>query len=58
MKTFIRSFKLIQAGFLLGTFFWMWVMSEEEKKKSNSLAGENPSKFDEIYNSYKEKQNA
>lgn len=33
MKSIMKSFKLIQAGFLLGTLFWMWVESEENKKK-------------------------
>lgn len=38
MKTLIKSLKLIQAGFLLGTVFWMWIMSEEEKKKEETYA--------------------
>jgi len=37
----------------------MWLMGEEENKKKNvDWAGNNPSKMDDIYNHYKEKQNA
>jgi len=59
MRAFIRSVKLINAGFLLGTAFWLWVMSEDEKKKKDTdWAGNNPSKMDDIYNHYKDRQNA
>jgi len=57
MKSFIKTIKLLNAGFLFGTAFWLWVMSEDEKKKKNvNWAGDNPSKMDDIYNHYKEKQ--
>lgn len=36
MKAFIKSLKLIQAGFLLGTLFWMWAESEKEKEAINA----------------------
>lgn len=59
MKSFIKSVKLIYAGFLLGIAFMAWLMGdEEEKKKDVDWAGDNPSKMDNIYNHYKEKQNA
>lgn len=58
MRTFIRSIRLINAGFLLGIAFTMWIMGEEEKKKSTSWTGNNPSKMDDIYNNYKEKASA
>ena len=38
MKALLKSLKLIQAGFLLGTAFWLWVMSEDEKKKETANA--------------------
>lgn len=61
MKSFIKSLRLINAGFLLGIAFTMWIIGEEEtknKKKDVDWAGDNPSKMDDIYNHYKEKQNA
>jgi len=37
----------------------VWVLGEEEnKKKDIDWAGDNPSKMDDIYNHYKQKQNA
>lgn len=52
----LRWFNL---GSLLTTLFFLWLMSqEEEKAKESGWAGDNPSKMDEIYNHYKEKQNA
>lgn len=33
MKAFMKAFKLIQLGFLLGTIFWMWIESEEKKEE-------------------------
>lgn len=58
MRNFIKSLRLINAGFLLGIAFMAWVMGEEEKKKPVSWAGNNPSKMDDIYNNYKEKTSA
>ncbi len=36
MKTFIKSFKLIQAGFLLGIAFTCWVLGEEESNNKET----------------------
>ena len=59
MKSFIKSLRLVYAGFLLGAAFMVWVLGEEEnKKKDINWAGDNPSKMDDIYNHYKQKQNA
>lgn len=59
MKSFIKTMRLLNAGFLLGVAFTMWIMGEEENKKKNvDWASDNKSKMDDIYNHYKEKQNA
>lgn len=58
MKSFIKSLRLINAGFLLGIAFTCWALGENEEKKDVDSAENNSSKFDEIYNHYKEKQNA
>lgn len=59
MRTFIRSIRLINAGFLLGIAFTCWILGEEDKKKKPvSWAGNDPSKMDDIYNNYKEKASA
>lgn len=58
MKSFIKSLRLLNAGFLLGIAFTMWLMGEEENKKNVDWASNNKSKMDDIYNHYKEKQNA
>ena len=58
MKSFIKSLRLINAGFLLGIAFTCWALGENEEKKDVDWAGDNPSKMDDIYNKYKEKQSA
>ena len=55
MKALIKSIKLIQVGFLLGTFFWMWIMSEEEQKKKPRQTSD---EFEKLYNHYKKKEAA
>lgn len=61
MKVFINRFRWLYAGVYLGFAVAAWVFSEaesEKKTKSTGWAGDNPSKMDEIFNHYKEKQNA
>ncbi|MFN7318213.1 MAG: hypothetical protein ACK5S6_01775 [bacterium] len=63
MKSFIKSLRLINAGFLLGIAFTCWVLGEnenKEEKKDVDWAGDKASTLDDIYNHYKqkEKQNA
>jgi len=59
MKSFIKTVRLLNAGVLLGIAITIWLISQEEdKKKDVDWAGDNPSKMDDIYNHYKEKQNA
>lgn len=56
MRIRLRWFNL---GALAATFFYLWLVSEEEKAKETkektketSWAGDNPSKMDEMYNKY------
>ena len=69
MKSFIKTIRLLNAGFLLGIAFTMWIMGDEEKEKETGRKVYGPndpvwantnlsSKMDDIYNNYKEKQNA
>ena len=59
MKSFIKSLRLINAGFLLGIAFTCWILGEDDDRREKAdWAGDNPSKMDDIYNKYKEKQNA
>lgn len=59
MKSLIKSIRLLNAGFLLGIAFTMWLMEDDKnEKKDVDWAGNNPSKMDDIYNKYKEKQSA
>jgi len=56
MKSIFKSLRLINAGFLLGMAFCMWLFSEELEKK-NQKSYESSQKFNDIYNHYKEKEN-
>jgi hypothetical protein len=62
MKTFINRLRWLNAGFILGAWFIAWAWAEEDKKKKEfnetGWAGNNPSKMDDIFNHYKEKENA
>lgn len=58
MKKLIKSLRLINTGFLLGMAFTCWVLGEEDKKKKKIEPYTPSDEFNNIYNHYKEKQNA
>jgi hypothetical protein len=59
MKSLLKSIRLINAGFVLGAVFMLWLMDDDKEKEK--IEPYTPSdEFNNIYNHYnnKEKTNA
>ena len=55
MKTFINRFRWLYSGMWIGFAIAAWALSQDNEKKTINTPNE---KFNDLYNHYKEKQNA
>ncbi len=58
MKTLIKTFRILNVGFVLGAAFIMWLYKDEiESGEKNKVEPYTPSdKFNDIYNHYNNKE--
>jgi hypothetical protein len=57
MKTFIKTMRILNVGFVLGAAFIMWLYNDEIEKGKQKVDPYTPSdEFNNIYNHYNSKE--